>query len=172
MPEGALTPKLVVQNYIAGGLTTAQGMPNLYALEALLSLTAAERLQWGKDVAAEFDAQLAPAAEAGGVLNVDTAGVEEIANIRPEAEAFLIECAQGFPYVGTWHYTANDTPVVYVPPVDAPAPKIAAVQPALVGDEVLVTVTHGTGFFHVIGEDLHAALVKAVEAVKWLASKL
>lgn len=104
-----LDPVAAVTQYIKGGMTTAIGMPNLYNLQWLLSLSKSARFAWAVAVAAAFAAQL-PAPPAG--TNAFTATLDDVGTapdtpIRPEAQAYLAEVCQGYPIVGTWNWTRS-----------------------------------------------------------------
>lgn len=177
-----LAPHAAVAQYIAGGLTTANGMPNAYELAALIALRLEDRYQWGLDIAAEFDKQLAFAAEGTSAL---TATVDDIGGplpgapgIRPEAQAYLIEVSQGYPYVGTWHWglTTGCLPIVpkivsVTPPSTAPTlpDGTTTVTPPI---PATATVQVGHSFFQHVGADIHEAITKAVAWIEAEAKKL
>jgi hypothetical protein len=99
-----LDPVQAVARYIKGGMTPAQGMPNLHELLWLNALSKAAQVAWGTAVAAAFDAQLAKPTDGS---NPGTAGVGDIGDpahgtgIRVEAQVYLLEVGGGFPIVGT-----------------------------------------------------------------------
>lgn len=104
-----LDPVVAVTQYIKGGMTTAAGMPNLYNLQWLLSLSKPARFAWANAVAAAFAAQL-PAPATG--VNAFTATLDDVGTgpdspIRPEAQAYLAEVGQGYPIVGVWNWVRS-----------------------------------------------------------------
>ncbi len=181
----ALAPKDAVARYIAGGMTTKTGMPNVNELESLLAMNAATRFAWAKEVGAEFDRQL-PAPVPDHVLAsnetevVDSATVDDVGTlpdtgIRPEAQVYLIEVSQGFPYVGLWNWTRlASTVIAGIPQIVAVAPPVAAVpatptSAAVPAMSAVVVVQTKEGFFTHLGTSLHDAITNAVQ---WIETEL
>ncbi len=104
-----LDPVAAVTQYIKGGMTTANGMPNLYNLQWLLSLSKPARFAWAVAVAAAFAQQLAAPAAGTNAFTaaIDDVGTAPDAMIRPEAQAYLAEVCQGYPIVGVWNWTRS-----------------------------------------------------------------
>ena len=106
-----LDPVAAVTRYIAGGLTTAVGMPNLYELRWLYAQPKAAQVAWGTAVAKAFDAQLAPAVPSGDLpanatftANTETVG-EIPVKMRTEAASYLFAVGGGYPNVGVCNWT-------------------------------------------------------------------
>lgn len=171
-----LTPHDAVARYIAGGLTTASGMPALAELDYLLALDAPTRYGWGKDAAAQFDAQL-PAAAADAA---DSATVDDLPKMRPEAQAYLIEVSQGFPFVGQWHWTMTDVAVIpdAVPATTPSTPTIVSVTPPVAAtpdapaQPASATVQHGESFIEIVDDDVHALFAKVAAFFRSVGAEL
>jgi hypothetical protein len=112
VPHTPIDPVQAVKRYIAGGMTPANGMPNLYELLWLFKdLSESARFAWGIAVAAAFDAQLAPAAPGTSVLTATVGDIggplPNVPGIRVEAQVYLLEVGSGFPIVGTCNWTKS-----------------------------------------------------------------
>ena len=111
-PHTPIDPVQAVKRYIAGGMTPANGMPNLYELLWLFKdLSPAALYAWGVAVAAAFDAQLAPAAPGTSVLTATVGDIggplPNVPGIRVEAQVYLLEVGSGYPIVGTCNWTKS-----------------------------------------------------------------
>ncbi len=171
----SLAPKDAVAQYLAGGLTPAQGMPNGPQLKELFAASVADRFAWAREVAHEFALQLDPARHdgdpaGGGAPNkyaLGDVGTDPDERITSEAFSYLAEVSQGFPYIGRWTFvrdasSPNATPDL--PPVDAP--EIVGVG-RVTGEGgaspvSTVQVKHAEGFITHTAESLHDAVMKAV----------
>lgn len=113
VPHTPLDPVQAVKRYIAGGMTPANGMPNLYELLWLLKdLTESARYAWGVAVAAAFDDQLGKSTDPNVNLLTATVGdiggpLPNVPGIRVEAQVYLLEVGGGFPIVGTTNWTKS-----------------------------------------------------------------
>lgn len=172
-PQGSdilLNPKDAVAQYVAGGLTTAVGMPNVYQLRALFAQTAAARFAWAVEVAKEFVAQYVPVplpeGEQVNTYTLDDLGSPPDAPLTAEAFAYLAAVSQN-KFIGIWRWTRQPSPDI------APiGPQIVdVIPPRIVGDNGMaanpaqVKVETHEGFFVHAGETIHEALMTAL---KWI----
>lgn len=113
VPHTPIDPVQAVKRYIAGGMTPANGMPNLYELLWLFKdLSKAAQYAWGVAVAQAFDDQLGKPADSNtNVLNAtigDIGGpLPSVPGIRTEAQVYLAEVGGGFPIVGSTNWTKS-----------------------------------------------------------------
>ena len=114
VPHTPIDPVQAVKRYIAGGMTPANGMPNLYELLWLFKdLSKAAQYAWGVAVAQAFDDQLAKPTDGSSVLTAtcgDIGGPPPCPpgiGIRVEAQTYLELVGGGYPIVGTCNWTKN-----------------------------------------------------------------
>jgi hypothetical protein len=111
-PHTPIDPVQAVKRYIAGGMTPANGMPNLYELLWIFKdLSQGGRYAWGVAVAQAFDDQLGKPADGTNALTAtigDIGGpLPNVPGIRVEAQVYLAEVGGGFPIVGTTNWTKS-----------------------------------------------------------------
>lgn len=108
-----IDPVQAVKRYIAGGMTSAQGMPDLFELQWILNvLSKSAQYAWGVAVAQAFDDQLPkPTDPSINRLNAtlgDIGGpLPNVPGIRVEAQVYLAEVGGSFPIVGTTNWTKS-----------------------------------------------------------------